>query len=108
MEKKLEMLRVTFLSLDQGWYFCIKTGKKHANSIFELPDACIRVDNKIKERIELENSEERNAEAIDNHDKRLADAKITFGDSESKLEDISRKLATIKSDDIHPRKKFLS
>ena len=43
----------------------------------------------------MEDSEERSAEAIDNHDKRLADAKITLGDSGSKFEDISRKLAAI-------------
>ena len=64
----------------------------------ELAGACLRADQAIRKRTELENGVSSNEESIDNLDKQLSEAKITLSDSESKFEDISRKLATLDSD----------
>jgi len=69
-----------------------------AKSTLELAGACIRADSSIRKRIELENGESSNEETIDNLDKQLTESKMTLGDSESKFEDISRKLATLEAD----------
>ena len=71
-----------------------------AKSTLELAGACIRADNSIRKRIELENAVLTNEESIDNLDKQLTESKITLGDSEGKYEDISRKLATLEADGI--------
>jgi len=75
-----------------------KQEERLAKSTLELAGACIRADDSVRKRIELENGVSSNEEAIDNLDKQLTESKITLGDSESKFEDISRKLATLESD----------
>jgi len=94
-ESDVSALRSRLILLQQN---AEKQDERLAKSTLELAGACIRADNNIRKRIELENSEATNEEAIDNLDKQLAEAKITLGDSESKFEDISRKLATLESD----------
>ena len=69
-----------------------------AKATLELAGACLRADQAIRKRTELENGVSSNEESIDNLDKQLSEAKITLSDSESKFEDISRKLATLDSD----------
>ena len=69
-----------------------------AKATLELAGACLRADQAVRTRIELENGVSSNEESIDNLDKQLSEAKITLSDSESKFEDISRKLATLESD----------
>jgi len=61
-------------------------------STLELAGACQRADQSVRKRIELENGVSSNEETIDNLDKQLSEAKITLSDSESKYEDISRKM----------------
>ena len=69
---------------------------------------------KVRKRTELENGVSSNEESIDNLDKQLSESKVflssviwifldaffkvTLGDSESKYEDIARKLATLEAD----------
>merc|ERR1719225_1738264 len=65
-----------------------------AKATLELAGACMRADQSVRKRIELENGVSSNEETIDNLDKQLADSKITLSDSENKFDDISRKLAT--------------
>jgi len=96
-ESEVSVLRSRLILLQQN---AEKQDERLAKSTLELAGACIRADNNIRKRIELENSEATNEEAIDNLDKQLAEAKITLGDSESKFEDISRKLATLESDSV--------
>jgi len=69
-----------------------------AKSTLELAGACLRADQAVRKRIELENGVSSNEESIDNLDKQLSEAKLTLLDSESKFEDISRKLATLEAD----------
>eukprot|EP00091_Calanus_sinicus_P005130 TRINITY_DN1550_c0_g1_i2.p1 TRINITY_DN1550_c0_g1~~TRINITY_DN1550_c0_g1_i2.p1 ORF type:complete len:287 (-),score=82.53 TRINITY_DN1550_c0_g1_i2:290-1150(-) len=69
-----------------------------AKAILELAGASLRADQSVRKRIELENGVSSNEESIDNLDKQLSEAKITLSDSESKFEDISRKLATLDAD----------
>ena len=52
----------------------------------------------VRKRTELENGESANEESIDSLDKQLAESKFTLAASESKFDDISRKLATMESD----------
>eukprot|EP00092_Neocalanus_flemingeri_P003585 GFUD01003845.1.p1 GENE.GFUD01003845.1~~GFUD01003845.1.p1 ORF type:complete len:287 (+),score=113.18 GFUD01003845.1:62-922(+) len=75
-----------------------KQEERLAKSTLELAGACIRADDSVRKRIELENGVSSNEEAIDNLDKQLTESKITLSDSESKYEDISRKLATLEAD----------
>ena len=96
-ESEVSVLRSRLILLQQN---AEKQDERLAKSTLELAGACIRADNNIRKRIELENSEATNEEAIDNLDKQLAEAKITLGYSESKFEDISRKLATLESDSV--------
>merc|ERR1711936_513271 len=69
-----------------------------AKATLELAGACIRADQSVRKRVELENGVSSNEESIDNLDKQLSEAKLTLLDSESKFEDISRKLATLEAD----------
>merc|ERR1719318_1828199 len=69
-----------------------------AKATLELAGACLRADQSVRKRTELENGVSSNEESIDNLDKQLSEAKITLSDSEAKFEDISRKLATLDSD----------
>merc|ERR1719192_2828540 len=62
-----------------------------AKATLELAGACMRADQSVRKRIELENGVSSNEETIDNLDKQLADSKNTF-------DDISRKLATLEAD----------
>merc|ERR1712018_938448 len=55
-----------------------------AKATLELAGACMRADQSVRKRIDLE--------------KQLADSKITLSDSENKFDDISRKLATLEAD----------
>jgi len=64
----------------------------------ELAGACKRADGAVKKRIELENEVSSNEEAIDGLDKQLEESKFTLAASESKYDDISRKLATMEAD----------
>jgi len=77
-----------------------KQEERLAKSTLELAGACKRADNNVRKRIELENGVSSNEESIDNLDKQLCESKITLGDSESKYEDISRKLATLEADSV--------
>merc|ERR1712228_633278 len=69
-----------------------------AKATLELAGACLRADQSVRKRIELENGVSSNEETIDNLDKQLSESKITLAASESKYEDISRKLATLEAD----------
>ena len=69
-----------------------------AKATLELAGACLRADASVRKRIELENGVSSNEETIDNLDKQLTESKVTLSDSESKFEDISRKLATLEAD----------
>jgi chromosome segregation ATPase len=69
-----------------------------AKATLELAGACMRADQSVRKRIELENGVSSNEETIDNLDKQLSDSKITLTDSENKFDDISRKLATLEAD----------
>merc|ERR1719369_792576 len=69
-----------------------------AKATLELAGACLRADQAVRKRIELENGVSSNEESIDALDKQLEEAKLTLLDSESKFEDISRKLATLEAD----------
>merc|ERR1711931_443158 len=75
-----------------------KQEERLAKCTLELAGACLRADQSVRKRIELENGVSSNEETIDNLDKQLSESKITLADSESKFEDISRKLATLESD----------
>jgi len=71
-----------------------------AKATLELAGACFRADSAVRKRTELENKESSNEEAIDSLDKQLGESKITLCDSESKYEDIARKLSTLEADFI--------
>merc|ERR1712223_1504006 len=75
-----------------------KQEERLAKATLELAGACQRADGAVRKRTELENAVSSNEETIDNLDKQLSESKITLGDSESKYEDISRKLATLEAD----------
>merc|ERR1712013_601164 len=75
-----------------------KQEERLCKSTLELAGACMRADQSVRQRIELENGVSSNEESIDNLDKQLSEAKITLSDSESKYEDISRKMATLEAD----------
>jgi len=75
-----------------------KQEERLAKATLELAGACLRADSNVRKRTELENAVSSNEEQIDGLDKQLAESKITLGDSESKFEDISRKLSTLEAD----------
>merc|ERR1719472_805185 len=75
-----------------------KQEERLAKATLELAGACLRADSNVRKRTELENAVSSNEETIDNLDKQLSESKITLSDSESKFEDISRKLATLEAD----------
>jgi len=75
-----------------------KQEERLAKATLELAGACMRADQSVRKRTELENAVSSNEESIDNLDKQLCESKVTLGDSESKFEDISRKLATLEAD----------
>merc|ERR1712215_144194 len=77
-----------------------KQEERLAKSTLELAGACIRADQAVRKRTELENAVSSNEESIDNLDKQLCESKVNLGDSESKFEDISRKLATLEADAV--------
>merc|ERR1719222_1718663 len=66
-----------------------KQEERLAKATLELAGACLRADSNVRKRTELENAVSSNEETIDNLDKQL---------SETKFEDISRKLATLEAD----------
>merc|ERR1712133_191321 len=76
-----------------------------AKATLELAGACLRADAAVKKRIELENAVSSNEETIDSLDKQLSDSKITMSASESKYDDISRKLATMEADAVRGNEK---
>merc|ERR1719233_1968236 len=69
-----------------------------AKATLELAGACLRADGAVRKRTELENGESANEESIDSLDKQLTESKFTLAASESKFDDISRKLATLEAD----------
>merc|ERR1719310_1115835 len=70
-----------------------KQEERLCKATLELAGACKRADGAVKKRIELENEE-----SIDGLDKQLEESKFTLAASESKYDDISRKLATLEAD----------
>merc|ERR1712212_149164 len=64
-----------------------------AKATLELAGACLRADGAVRKRTELDNGE-----SIDSLDKQLTESKFTLAASESKFDDISRKLATLEAD----------
>merc|ERR1712180_443648 len=56
-----------------------------AKATLELAGACMRADQSVRKRIELENGVSSNEETIDNLDKQLADSKITFSEEELRV-----------------------
>merc|ERR1719154_238464 len=75
-----------------------KQEERLAKATLELAGACLRADQNVRKRIELEKGVSSNEESIDGLDKQLVDSKFTLADSENKFDDISRKLATMESD----------
>merc|ERR1712181_51013 len=75
-----------------------KQEERLGKATLELAGACQRADGAVRKRTELENGVSSNEESIDNLDKQLSESKVTLGDSESKYEDIARKLATLEAD----------
>merc|ERR1711994_669502 len=72
-----------------------KLEERLCKATLELAGACKRADAAVKKRIELENEVSSNEEAIDNLDKQLEESKFNLSASESKYDDISRKLSTL-------------
>merc|ERR1739845_194513 len=77
-----------------------KQEERLAKATLELAGACLRADSSVRKRTELENGVSSNEEQIDVLDKQLAESRLTLGDSESKYDDISRKLATLEADAV--------
>merc|ERR1719422_685417 len=75
-----------------------KQEERLCKATLELAGACKRADGPVKKRIELENEVSSNEESIDGLDKQLEESKFTLAASESKYDDISRKLATLEAD----------
>merc|ERR1711887_253912 len=84
-----------------------KQEERLAKSTLELAGACIRADQAVRKRTELENAVSSNEESTDNLDKQLSESKVTLADSESKFEDISRKLATLEADAVRGNERAL-
>merc|ERR1712168_1506508 len=77
-----------------------KQEERLCKATLELCGACMRADQAVRKRIELENEVSSNEESIDSLDKQLSDSKFTLGESESKYEDIARKLSTLEADSV--------
>merc|ERR1711892_455411 len=77
-----------------------KQEERLCKATLELAGSCMRADQAVRKRIELENEVSSNEETIDNLDKQLGDSKFTLGESESKYEDISRKLSTLETESV--------
>merc|ERR1719334_792238 len=75
-----------------------KQEERLAKATLELAGACLRADGAVRKRMELENGVSSNEESIDSLDKQLEESKFTLSASESKYDDISRKLATMEAD----------
>merc|ERR1711923_151704 len=75
-----------------------KQEERLAKATLELAGACLRADQNVRKRIELENGVSSNEESIDSLDKQLVESKFNLAASESKFDDISRKLATLEAD----------
>merc|ERR1712198_323668 len=75
-----------------------KQEERLAKSTLELAGACLRADQNVRKRTELENGVSSNEESIDSLDKQLVESKFNLAASESKFDDISRKLATLEAD----------
>merc|ERR1719471_1260965 len=75
-----------------------KQEERLCKSTLELAGACMRADDAVKKRTEFENGVSSNEESIDALDKQLEESKFTLSASESKFDDISRKLATLEAD----------
>merc|ERR1712073_285562 len=75
-----------------------KQEERLAKATLELAGACLRADQNVRKRTELENAVSSNEESIDNLDKQLVESKFNLAASESKFDDISRKLATLEAD----------
>merc|ERR1719145_298044 len=75
-----------------------KQEERLAKATLELAGACLRADQNVRKRTELENAVSSNEESIDALDKQLEESKFTLSASESKFDDISRKLATLEAD----------
>merc|ERR1712034_94608 len=75
-----------------------KQEERLAKATLELAGACLRADQSVRKRHELENGVSSNEESIDSLEKQLRDAQFMHEESERKYEDISRKLATLEAD----------
>merc|ERR1719341_2893523 len=75
-----------------------KKEERLAKATLELAAACLRADQSVRKRTELENGVSSNEESIDSLEKQLRDAQFMHGESERKYEDISRKLSTLEAD----------
>merc|ERR1719411_1567378 len=75
-----------------------KQEERLAKATLELAGACLRADQNVRKRIELENGVSSNEESIDSLDKQLVESKFNLAASESKFDDISIKLATLEAD----------
>merc|ERR1719481_1903577 len=72
-ESEVSALRSRLILLQENTE---KQEERLAKSTLELAGACIRADQSVRKRHDLENSEATNEEAIDNLDKQLSEAKI--------------------------------
>merc|ERR1711892_965087 len=66
-----------------------KQEERMAKATLELAGSCLRADQSVRKRTELENIVSSNEEQIDVLDKQMAESKLTLADSESKYDDIS-------------------
>merc|ERR1712025_409627 len=82
-----------------------KLEERLAKATLELAGSCYRADSSIRKRTELENIVSSNEEQIDILDKQLAESRFTMADSESKYDDISRKLATLEADGMRGKER---
>merc|ERR1712025_241585 len=102
MEKKAGNAESEVSALRSRLILLQENNEKHeerlAKATLELAGSCFRADASIRERTELENIVSSNEEQIDVLDKQLAESRLTLADSESKYDDISRKLATLEAD----------
>merc|ERR1712024_244212 len=59
-----------------------KQEERLAKATLELAGACMRADQSVRNRTELENAVSSNEESTDNLDKQLSESKVTLADSE--------------------------
>merc|ERR1719291_968647 len=57
-----------------------KQEERLAKATLELAGSCIRAEQSVRKRTELENAVSSNEESIDNLDKQLAESKVTLSD----------------------------